>query len=708
MDSLLDQEVLSRAFEDLLKSARDEDRVVRDQRLNMLLRLDYFWNNLLDVFRDPITGLYRVPNWEEYEGELPPRLINIYRPHGEAIVAALSINVPAIYFHPDDADNPTDVNAARGYRTIVELLQLHNDAPMQVIKGIVTLFNCGTIFGYNYYHSDPKYGTLQKPQIELKDIATFESYCPQCGVPIDGGMEQPQMAYSCMECGYQGPVESNQIMQQFPQIVGYDETVKGTVCQSLYSELNVKIPAYARTQDECGYLLLEFLQSKAMLRSAFNDKNIDAGTATDWEGFAKIPIAYLGTMPENAANVACLWVRPWQFWDLNNSELVNQLVQQFPEGAYAIYINNKFMTAYPEGMDEHWTISDNPMGTNLLGRPLGENLATVQEIRAQLVEIEVQTAEFGIPETFVDAGVLDFKKYGKGRSKPGMMTQAKARSGKSLADAFHTTKPAILSQEVGPLKEQMDQDAQFVAGSFPSVYGGAATSGSKTASEYSQSRAAALQRLGTIWKIFTSFWAKFEGRSAVEFANVMKTLGEDERFTKRDGENFVNNWIRVSSLQGKIGRVEPESSEQLPVSWAAKKDQMQMLFGMNNEVLLSILAHPRNAGFVKDTLGLKELYVPGEDQRMRQLQEFQQLAQGIMIEVNPEVDDNTIHADVCKEILVGPLRDGLSEQGFQATMMHLMMHLELEAQQMAQQAAQQGSAPENEPQKEKVNDNGRG
>src|SRR3990167_96698 len=462
----IDPEELKGALEDLLKDARREDRFVRDEQVRLWRRLEYYFNNILDIFMDPVTRDWRIPNWEELEeeGEFSPRLINIYRPHGEAIVAALSVTVPGIFFHPDDADNPDDIEAAKAYRTITELLQLHNDAPMLFIRAICILFNQGTIFGYNYYHEDPKFGTLKKPRIEFKDIAIYEAYCPQCGEGLDAGtMPMPgsegqgdsqginptNQNYQCQICGYEGPAEINKNSEKLPQIVGFDHSPKGSISQELFSGLNVKIPAYVKRQEECGYLLLEFTQSVAMLRSIFRDKadKINGKQNLDYEGFSRLPPNYYGQIPENAANVACLWLRPWQFWQLEigKKDLILQLEKTYPDGLYAIFIDDEFMEAHEENIDEHWTISDNPLGKSLYGRPLGENLSTVQDINSQLIEIELQTAEYGIPETFVDPQVLDFTKYGEGRAKPGMVTQAKARAGKSLADGFHTTKTAILS-----------------------------------------------------------------------------------------------------------------------------------------------------------------------------------------------------------------------------------------------------------------------
>ncbi len=698
----LDREEVAKALEAICSMARNEDITVRTRYINICSRLDYYWNNILDVFRNPVTGIWEIPDWTKLEDEIPPRLINIYRPHGEAIVAALSVAIPPVYFHPDDADNPDDVETARAYRSIVDLLQLHNDAAMQLIKMIVIMFNHGTIFGYNYLHPNPKLGTIKTPKIALTDITSFDVTCPQCGfiadIPEDTPSEMLMQEQQCPQCGFIGVPEMMENTDQIPQIVGYDESPKSMVCQELYSLINVKIPMYAKKPEDCGYLLLEFPQSKAMLRSVFM-QDIQASYYDASMNFQIIPINYFQQMPDNAATVTCMWVRPWQFWFLNDEILVGKLLKLFPDGCYSIFVNKTFMTAYPENMDDHWTISPNPMGDTLYARPLGENLATIQDIRAQSVEIKIQTAEFGIPETFADPRVLDFNKYGMSRSQPGMMTQAKALPGKTIAEGFFTNKPAILSPEVDSLTKEMDQDAQFVTGSYPSVYGGPSTGGSKTAKEYEQSRAAALQRLGTINKILNSFFADFEARSATEYANMLKELGQDERFTKRDGQNFINNWIRVASLQGKIGRVEPEASDQLPTSWAQKKDMWFQLIGLNNDLINSALFHPRNVGFAKEVTGLDDFYVPGEDSRMRQLAEFQLCAQGIYVPINPELDNNPIHLETLKTLLEGPMRDGLTEIGMQMNMIHLQEHLQVEAQmmeqQLAQQAAQQDSAPDN-------------
>ena len=291
-DILLDEEEERGAFNDFLRFARDEDRRVRDSHLTICKRLDYYWNNILDIFYDPIARDWQVPNWDELEDELPPRLINIFRPHGEAIVAALTVTVPAVLFTPDDAESPDDLETAKAYGNIVKLLQSHNNGPFLFIKTIVNFFKAGTVFGYNYYHKDPKYGTISRPKIEEQDVQVDNHSCPQCGFlaePNDLGMVE------CPQCGYMGPTENNPTTERLPQIVGFIDEPKGMVCQEVFDSRAVKVPYYARNQSECGYLLLEFSQSAAMLRSIFKEKadKISPKRQTDYEDFAKMPAQYL-------------------------------------------------------------------------------------------------------------------------------------------------------------------------------------------------------------------------------------------------------------------------------------------------------------------------------------------------------------------------------------------------------------------------------
>ena len=83
---------------------------------------------------------------------------------------------------------------------------------------------------------------------------------------------------------------------------------------------------------------------------------------------------------------------------------------------------------------------------------------------------------------------------------------------------------------------------QLVSGALPSLFGGAAPNSSKTAAQYAMSRAQALQRLQTPWKMLTIWWKTIFGKVIPMY---MKDMVEDERIVeKNDSGKYVNVFIR--------------------------------------------------------------------------------------------------------------------------------------------------------------------
>jgi hypothetical protein len=100
----------------LLSSCEREDEAVHYAWVRKAKRLELYFNNIVTLFWDNLTNDWAIPNWDEKESEgIPPRIINIYRPHGESIIAALSVGVPSVLFFPADADNADDIDKAENF-----------------------------------------------------------------------------------------------------------------------------------------------------------------------------------------------------------------------------------------------------------------------------------------------------------------------------------------------------------------------------------------------------------------------------------------------------------------------------------------------------------------------------------------------------------------------------------------------------------------
>jgi hypothetical protein len=209
--------------------------------------------------------------------------------------------------------------------------------------------------------------------------------------------------------------------------------------------------------------------------------------------------------------------------------------------------------------------------------------------------------------------------------------------------------------------------------------------------------------------MLTLWWKDIFGKVIPMYIDEVK---DDERQVKKDEfGNFVNVFIRKAELEGKIGSVELEANENLPITWNQQKDVIMQLFEMNNEGVMQTLASPENLPYMRRVLGLNDYIIPGEDDRQKQYEEIQLLVNSEPIEQPPDpmmmqqammsgmpppppvelpsimpdldVDDHTLEADICRRWLVsdaGRLAKQENPPGYKNVLLHMKMHKEMEVQ----------------------------
>jgi len=687
-------EDLQGCLKDILRICETEDESIYWGLVQKWTRLEYYFNNLIAIFWDASyaggAGGWRVPDWNEIEeeGNLPPRIIGIYRAHAEAIIAALSVNVPSILFFPDDAEDPADIEASDAYSNIASLIQKHIKSPLLFMRVLTILFNQGTVFGYNYYKRSPQFGTKYRPTFESVEVQEFQNNCPICGNDFGQTPEPVIEPIICDVCQNQVIPEATEALSQLDVQSGVEAVDKGRVMIDIFDPRSVKVSIYAREQAHMGYLLLNFNQNVALIRAEFKDNKINAYSNADTLQWARNSTNYLGQFPDNVANVKCLWLRPWQFHALGDgkTEEINQLLALYPKGCYAIFINDEIKYIVDEDMDEHWTTSQNPLSSYVHGEPLGTNLAVVQDIQAEVDELRLQTMEHGIAETYVKPETLDLDLYRQSMARPGAVIPTKgAEPGRPLEDSFFQSRTAQMSGEIEVFNKDLQSKAQFTTGSFPSIYGGSLEGGGGTAFEYKKSNANALQRLSITWKIVSEFWCELITKSTTEFIGMMDG---DENFTEQDGSGYKNVAIKQASLKGNISRAEPEFSDQLPITWEQINQVVTNLIMMNNPAIESVLFNPNNAGLMKKAIGLRDLYVPGEESRTKQYAEFLQLSQAAPIPspdgmmmlpsvIPEELDNHVVEMEVLHNILTSPRGQKLkieNPEAYENCVLHWKFH----------------------------------
>jgi len=474
--------------------------------------------------------------------------------------------------------------------------------------------------------------------------------------------------------------------------VGETEVPKTRVKIDIFGPLHVKIPYYARNQASCGYLILKTDQSRPLVKSIYEhieDQIEDERLESD-DRFPRSGYSYPhGVVDErmDLVTVEKAWLRPWTFYKLTDKEKRKKLLEKFPNGCQVTFIgkNRIFAEAYDESMDDRWEIGQSGLSTFIHSEPRGYNLVSLADMRNELVNLTMDTIDHGIPATYVDSETIDFDDYGKFESQPGCIYPAKAPKGAPLQSMFASEPRSTLSKEHMLFFRQIDQDAQFASGDFPAIHGAPSEGKSRTLGEYAMSRQQAMQRLSLWWEFALNWWVRTIDGCVRLFA---ETMIADQSYTVKENDNYINVWIRRSEMEGRVGAVEPEPGGSLPVSLAQKRETILRLMDLRNPAIDAALYTPHNARIIKDALGLEDLVIPGEDQRVKQAREINELIKGEpdqlpdgsfvpSVGIDPEVDDHQVHIAVIKQFLVGTVGLDLKQTnpaGYANCLAHLRAH----------------------------------
>ena len=737
----LDKE-LEDALKEVCKLCRQEDLEVRKTLVRQWKKAEEFWHGTQYLFWDSINELWRsaeISNLdddyedENQQGSFSDKVIDIYKAHGEAIISALSAQIPGLRFLPDDADSTVDVVTARTYTKIGELIQKHNKAKLVFMRALFFLANHGLVASYRYKDSDFSYGSNKVPVFATQKLEQVSYTCENCGYQSDQNWQQaisndsgksngsngkkpakPSKANAvalaapipCPQCGeLDKPKEEKQTVE-VPIQTGIEDRPKTRIKMDVFGPLHFKVPHYARNQSECTYFGLYMDQGKDIVAENYPDlyDEIMADRLESTERFARANYVYPFDDQADYRTVITVerwWLRPAALNRCQDKDKRDKLKKKFGDKGCKVTLLGRefhFAEVEEEKLDDRWEIGQAGLSTYIHSDALLRPLIQIQELRNQLVNLIIETIEHGIPSEFADPAVVNFNTYGRFEAVPGYIYQTKAaRPGEPLANSFYTTNRSTLANESLEILKQLDEDAQFCSGSFPSIYGGPSEGKSRTFAEYAASRQMALQRLSIVWNLITDWWVRTI-KGAVDM--YVEVVVDDDKYTKFEDGNYVNVWIKRSQMQGKIGGVEPDASEGFPISTAQKKDLILKFIEMNNDFINAALYKPENARLIQDTLAMTEFKLPGETQRIKQVIEINQIIRlskqtggpildmvpGLngsqevwqsSVPIDPDVDDDAIHIETivsyCVDLPGLELKDE-DPSAYADIVAHLKMH----------------------------------
>lgn len=754
------------------------ERMTRDRMLRLWKYLELLWSGAGNYYWDHSVGQWRAITQEDiallaHDADIDPTLINkvinVSRPYGESMIGVLTTGLPRVKYFPKNADDDLDIQASKAYSNIEKKIVDDNMMPLKLMEMIVKLWNGGFVACYNYSHSDKKYGVVNEDVMEDRDYTQKSSICTNCGKetlgdkqlvdtppnisdspenmsmntekspdemldqtesippPPELDMMPPTEQAFCEDCGTDMPHLTMDSVGFGPMKIGTQEVPKSRQLINCYGPLNVKIPTMAARKEHITWLILEEEIDIALARHQYPDHRDKIGPQTgsdlDIDRITRSSYEVAEDTLREHATIRKVWLTPPAFEKLEDVDQVKLMKTTFPTGVKAVFCALDYLEAEEEDLNDHWTISINPLYPRVMADPLGKALIGLHETANDLFQLEVDTVRYSIPMSLADPQAFDFNAFKQTRALPGAITPIKVPAGKTIKDVFSQTQTATIPKEVSELDVKVERLLQFISGVLPAVFGGPA-SGSKTFGEYEQAKNQALQRLSIIWKIICVTYAELMAKATKAYKQDLK---EDEFFVKEQGEGtYINVWIRQESLRGAIGEVRPELSEQFPMTWGQISARIMELLTGGNQAIAAWLLHPENAKLVYQTIGVDDLYIPGEDQRDKQLYEISQmlLSQPVVADqLDPmtgqavpvmqttipieEIDDDAVHIEVVKAFLNSPIGIDLkiSNPGaYQNIMLHYQMHMMRLQQQMMQQQAQntQDSEGDNNSQSEEV------
>ena len=715
------------SLKSVIDSFDNEDVSTRERQVRAWRRFKYLWEGFTRIWYSEVAHDWRI--WDEaayadsnLDQQFYDKPVNIFRAYLESIIAALSISIPGIKCYPDDADNDLDLLTAKAGDQIATLIYRHNNVSLLWLHALFIFCTEGMTACYSYPKVSEDYGTYK---VKKYEAVNSEAYiCPSCGAQLPDELLsnrlenqfQPDDSDVALDAELQkGPVCPNCAVQLDPdlqksplvvtRLVKTDEFPKSRICLEVYGGLVVKVPNYARKQEDCPYLIQAYethysnaIEMYPHLRNKSGGSKIGPGGGVSgpdqYDQWARLNPQYHGEYPLSTVTVRNCWLRPSSFNVLNDPDKVEELKKKFPDGAKVVLVNDQFADACNEALDDCWTLTYNPLSDYIHFDPSGSQLVSIQDITNDLISLVLQTIEHGIGQTFADPNVLNFKKYGQTEVAPGSIYPVKAAPGKALQESFFELKTANLSPEVLPFLQKIQELGQLTSGALPSLFGGAMPEGNRTASEYSMSRSQALQRQQNTWKIFTAWWKEIFSKVVPMFIEEMKEDERDVQVSKAG--TFFNAFIRKAETEGKIGRIELEANENIPLTWSQQKDTIMELLGNPAPEIAKIVADPRNIKDLQEAIGITDFAIPGEDDREKQLSELKemmaaaptpsgvdptgQVQEQSSVPIEPTVDDHETHASVCRGFLVSEAGRQLKVEnpdGYHNILLHMEAHMQL-------------------------------
>lgn len=307
-------------------------------------------------------------------------------------------------------------------------------------------------------------------------------------------------------------------------------------------------------------------------------------------------------------------------------------------GLHAVYVGKTYSKAWPESMDD-CLITDQPFaGDGQFAKAVMDPGVIAQDRFNNLMNYAAgETFDFGAPSTWVVAGKVDYEAILDQKAQPFGYRQMKqiATGTNSAIDSFYREPdPQIPETLMEIVRFLFGEFLQFVLACPPAMWG-ESSEDTKTASGLAQSRNQALGRMGILWAVLQKVCAKLAYQGALAASNDPDT--PEEIIVPVKGSQNVT--VRVERLRKGHFMAEPDEDSGFPDSTAAKRATLMNVVELVAQfppAAQQFFAAPANWKSLLKYFGISEMVIPEAEAHDKQVEEIEELLNGVPIAPTPE------------------------------------------------------------------------
>lgn len=529
-------------------------------------------------------------------------------------MAVMGQSAPRVKAVPDDAEDAENVEQSKS--ADVNLTDLWVKWKADQLQRVLAFhqYTTGPVFGHTPWVVDKlKYGSTMEPKVGM-------------ATEPDGS-----------------PVPTQQGVEEYPN---------GDAELHLYNVLEVTVPFGAKKLDECGFLHLEYMESKWKLLQAFggtpdepgpldkyrtteppdDDMNSDAVAAAEARESVANPSLQGRPRRPNQWRYRQIWFRPWFYQAIEDVTLRQTMQRQFPNGCKLVKVGSLTMDIVDEQMDDVWGICKTGRDDKILANPLCHDKVPFQRMLNDFGNLAVETTLRAIPQTIVEQTLLDREAMSKKEALPAeIIFTARPAAMEDLSKGIAQIPGARMSDQLVPLFNLFRALDQDISGIRPELAGGGQPT--QTFREAKQRKDQGLMQLSPQAQEMQFFWQTV-GRNGVR--QRAKYGSGTVKAHKKSAFGIETSTSDLSTLSRDGWHV--EADDNFPMTTADRFDRLWGIlkeFPPDVQQQLGVL-DPMNLEQTLLLLQIPDYQSPLEDQKKKTLGDIYQLLQGQAVEPTPD------------------------------------------------------------------------